>query len=214
MRDPFFKAPIPLVQLTQPLANSLSLRTLPLHAHEISLAFCTYQFVKSVVAPRVSGYLFPETYAKLSKRARINWDVHFVSMVQACAINSVALWIMYMDVERRNMDWKERVWSYSGATGMVQGFSAGYFLWDLLASIKDIDVHGPGALAHAACALAVSSLGFVSLFRSIMCHDDLFFNLQLIDVSGLSLTTMVLTSFFTSCQPLSSTFTGSLTSWA
>ena len=166
MRDPFFKAPVPLVQYTQPLADSLSLRTLPLHAHEILFAFCTYQFVKSVVAPRVSGHLFPGIYAKLSKRAKINWDVHFVSMVQACVINITAIWIMYMDGERRNMDWKERVWGYSGATGMVQGFSAGYFLWDLVASAKNIDVHGPGALAHAVCALAVSSLGFVSLYRS------------------------------------------------
>ena len=60
------------------------------------------------------------------------------------------------------MDWKQRVWGYSGATGMVQGFAAGYFLWDLLTSARDINIHGPGALAHAASALAVSSLGFVS----------------------------------------------------
>lgn len=163
MRDPFFATPGPLVQATKPLADSLALRTLPLHVHEILFAFCTYQCVKTIVAPRVSGYLFPDTYAKLSKRAKINWDVHFVSMVQACVINSAAIWVMYMDVERRNMDWKERIWGYSGATGMVQAFSAGYFLWDLLASAKDIDVHGPGALAHAACALAVSSLGFVGI---------------------------------------------------
>jgi hypothetical protein len=46
---------------------------------------------------------------------------------------------------------------------MVQGFAAGYFLWDLGVSIKDVDVHGWGALVHAASALAVTCLGFVSL---------------------------------------------------
>ena len=56
---------------------------------------------------------------------------------------------------------RERVWGYTGASGMVQGFSAGYFLWDLCSCAADRDVHGPGALAHAACALAVSLLGFV-----------------------------------------------------
>lgn len=56
---------------------------------------------------------------------------------------------------------KERVWGYTGATGMVQGFSAGYFLWDLVMSAKDLDVHGPGSLMHAASAVAVSLLGFV-----------------------------------------------------
>ncbi|KAL8773237.1 MAG: hypothetical protein Q9209_001915 [Squamulea sp. 1 TL-2023] len=58
------------------------------------------------------------------------------------------------------MGWKERVWGYTGAGGMVQGFAAGYFAWDLLATIQDIDVHGWGALAHAASALTVSMIGF------------------------------------------------------
>ncbi len=61
-----------------------------------------------------------------------------------------------------HMGWRERVWGYTGATGMVQGFAAGYFLWDLLASIKHVDIHGWGALAHAGSALVISSLGFVS----------------------------------------------------
>ena len=59
------------------------------------------------------------------------------------------------------MDAAQRVWGYTGASGMVQGFAAGYFAWDLMASIKDVDVHGWGALIHAASALVVTSLGFV-----------------------------------------------------
>ena len=85
-----------------------------------------------------------------------------VSFVQACVINSAALCVMYLDVERREWDWKQRVWGYSGAVGMIQGFSAGYFLWDLLVCIQDVEIQGAGALAHAVSALAVSSLGFVS----------------------------------------------------
>ena len=44
---------------------------------------------------------------------------------------------------------------------MVQGFAAGYFAWDLLASIQDVGVHGWGALFHAMSALTVSMMGFV-----------------------------------------------------
>ena len=55
----------------------------------------------------------------------------------------------------------DRVWGYTGASGMVQGLSAGYFLWDLIESARNVDVHVPGSLAHAASALAVSMLGFV-----------------------------------------------------
>ncbi len=65
------------------------------------------------------------------------------------------------------MSWKERVWGYTGAGGMVQGFAAGYFAWDLLASSIDIDVHGWGALAHAASALTVSMMGFVRSWHGI-----------------------------------------------
>ena len=53
------------------------------------------------------------------------------------------------------------MWGYSGATGMVQGFAAGYFLWDVLVSVADPGLFGWGAVAHAGSALAVSMLGFV-----------------------------------------------------
>lgn len=65
------------------------------------------------------------------------------------------------------MDATQRVWGYTGASGMVQGFAAGYFLWDLMASIKDVDVHGWGTLIHAASALAVTSLGFVRISHRV-----------------------------------------------
>jgi hypothetical protein len=45
---------------------------------------------------------------------------------------------------------------------MVQGFAAGYFLWDLGVSVRHVDVLGLGSLAHAISALLVTGLGFVS----------------------------------------------------
>ncbi|CZT07730.1 uncharacterized protein RCO7_11221 [Rhynchosporium graminicola] len=47
------------------------------------------------------------------------------------------------------MDWAGRIWGYTGAGGAVQGFAAGYFLWDLIASIIHLNVLGWGSLAHA-----------------------------------------------------------------
>lgn len=166
MRDPFFSPPFPLVKATEPFARSLALQTLPFHVHEILPAFCFYEFVNRVVSPYVSARLAPKTYPHLPRKTKINWNVHFVSMVQSCFINTLALWVIYLDKERSQMDWKERVWGYTGAGGMVQGFAAGYFGWDLWASIKDVDVHGWGALFHAFSALAVSTMGFVQLLPS------------------------------------------------
>ena len=60
----------------------------------------------------------------------------------------------------------ERVWGYTGASGMVQGFAAGYFLWDLVACAVEVDVQGWSALLHAASALAVTGMGFVGLLLS------------------------------------------------
>ena len=66
----------------------------------------------------------------------------------------------------------QRVRGYTGAVGMVQGFSAGYFLWDLGVCIADVGVHGWGALTHAAAALTVSLLGFVRSLLSTSLHSN------------------------------------------
>lgn len=60
------------------------------------------------------------------------------------------------------MGWEERVWGYDGAGGMIQGFAAGYFLWDFMICMRWLGVFGWGLLAHAVAALVVFSLGFVS----------------------------------------------------
>ncbi|KAL8868401.1 MAG: hypothetical protein Q9174_005018 [Haloplaca sp. 1 TL-2023] len=160
MRDPF-PSPSFLTKAAVPLAKTLALKTLPFHTHEILPAFCIYEFINRVVSPYVSTRLAPKTYPHLPRKTKINWNVHFVSMVQSCFVNTLALWVIYADKERMAMDWRERVWGYTGAGGMVQGFAAGYFAWDLLASIQDVDVHGWGALFHALSALTVSMMGFV-----------------------------------------------------
>ncbi|MCJ1400314.1 hypothetical protein MMC11_003519 [Xylographa trunciseda] len=160
MRDPFFPAPLALVRASLPLAHTLRLRTLPLHVHEILPAFCIYSFLGRVVSPLLSPRLFPAVYPQLSTKAKHNWDVHVVSLLQSLAINGLTLWLIYADPDRPRMGWRERVWGYSGATGMVQAFTTGYFLWDVLVSAADPQIFGWGALAHAGSALAVSLLGF------------------------------------------------------
>jgi hypothetical protein len=77
-------------------------------------------------------------------------------------INVLALWVMFTDEERMGMDWQQRVWGYTGAAGMIQGLATGYFLWDLMVSIQNAKLFGPGMLAHAISALVVFSFGFVS----------------------------------------------------
>lgn len=197
--------------------------------HEILFATLTYQLICVVLAPWLSTWLFPRIYPALPRRTRLNWDVHVVSMTQSIAINALALWVMAVDEERGSMGWEQRVWGYDGAGGMIQGFAAGYFLWDLLVCLRWVDVFGWGMLAHAVAALVVFSLGFVSnapVFTSGLGSKQISssyypFHLYLFAVcfltfsdtdnsAPLSISTAQ-PSFSTSSHPPSSTSTGSST---
>ncbi|KAL8663133.1 MAG: hypothetical protein Q9202_004170 [Teloschistes flavicans] len=176
MHDPFPIPPPPLlVRLTTPLAETLSLPTLPIHIHELLFAAITYHLICTYLSPFISSYLFPRTYPSLNTRTKLNWDVHVVSLIQSLFVCATALWVIWRDDERRAMGladgqrammglegeaWRERVWGYTGAGGMIQGFAAGYFLWDLQICLRHMSVFGVGLLMHAVAALVVFSLGF------------------------------------------------------
>ncbi|KAH7080455.1 TLC domain-containing protein [Paraphoma chrysanthemicola] len=159
MRDPI-PPPSLLVQLSKPLAEKLGLSTLPYHVHEILLGFLGYHFILYVLSPAVSQLVCPGTYRGFNKRTRLNWNIHWVSMIQALFINTAALWVIFRDEERHAMDWRGRLWGYTPASGMVQGFAAGYFLWDLQISMQYLSIAGPSSLLHAIGALAVTCIGF------------------------------------------------------
>lgn len=209
MIDPFPIPPIPwLSRAVQPFADYANFPTLPLHIHEVLLSFGLYTFINIYLAPLISNALFPVRYNKLSRDRKVSWDVHVVSLFQSCTINGLALWVMFADEERKNMDWEQRVWGYTGASGMIQGLATGYFLWDLMVTIRYVDLFGYGMLAHAVSALCVFSFGFVSL------HNYLHIFLALTNFmhsAPLSTSTPAHSSSTSSPLP-SSISTGSLTS--
>lgn len=162
MRDPFpIAAPQWLAEATRPLADKLSLPTLPMHIHEVLLAVVFYQSINAVIAPALSRRFFPQAYSSFNQRTRINWDVHIVSMVQSLLVNTTALWIMFYDEERSNMNWAGKIWGYDGALGFLQSLAGGYFMWDLFMCTYHINIFGVGMLAHAISACTVFFFGFV-----------------------------------------------------
>ena len=174
MLDPAFLPPEVVMNLIAPIAHYLNLATLPLHFHEIIGAFCFYSLLFLFVSPSLSKALFPRNYPQLTAKTKINWNVHVVSLVQSSLICLLGLWVISVDEERACMGWEERIWGYTGAVGMVQAFAAGYFLWDLLASAFYLDVLGPGSLAHAASALIVTGLGFVSAYTPMNMFSQIY----------------------------------------
>jgi len=210
MRDPFPIPAIPaLSKAVQPLADRFDLPTLPLHVHEVLGAALFYTFIHLVVSPILSTWLFPNYYPRHSRGKKANWDAHIVSLVQSTLINTLALWVMWVDDERRQMDWQQRLWAYDGASAFIQALAAGYFVWDLITTLLFIDVFGLGLLAHAASALTVYSFGFVRVSLTYAFPNT---TANLIDYRNPSSTTTRPSSFSTSSPPHSSTSTGSLTS--
>ncbi len=168
MLDPIPPPPPWLVIWAKPYSEALHLPSLPYHLHEVLGAFVLYQTTQSILSPLLSNLLFPNVYSKLNRRTRINWDVHVVSLLQSLVINTAALWVMFKDQERKDMDNSavERVYGYTGASGLIQALATGYFVWDLVVSARYLKIFGPGILAHAVTALAVFALGFVSICRN------------------------------------------------
>ena len=206
MKDPFPLPPIAwLSEKTQPWADYFDLPTLPLHIHEVFAAALLYSVIFWPISPWISNLLAPDHYSKLSRKRRLNWDAHVVSMVQSCLINALAIWVMFVDTEMSNMEWEERIWGYTGGAGFIQALAAGYFLWDLVVTSLNFDVFGVGTLAHAVAALLVYSLGFVRL-NSTPPFIKLYI---LIYSSAHSSTTMPASSFSGNFLPLSSMFIGS-----
>lgn len=163
MIDPLPRPPAFLSSLTQPIADLLSLKTLPLHTHEVLLAFTVYSLMDIFLAPTLSFRFFPKTYSSLPPRTKINWNIRVVSTIQAIFVCALALWVVVADEERKNMNLEERIWGYTGALGVTQAFAAGYFIWDVKISATNVGILGWGSLAHAVSALLITSLGFVSL---------------------------------------------------
>lgn len=170
MHDPFpLSPPAWLLPYVQPVADFLHMQTLPLHFHEIIIAFTFYHVINRYVAPAFSRCFFPNIYPSFNARTKLNWDVHIVSFVQSTLICALALWVMWADDQRRDMTVTERIHGYTGASGLIQAFAEGYFLWDLVVTVQNVHIFGIGMLFHAICALGAFSLGFRPFVNHYTC---------------------------------------------
>ena len=136
--------------------------TLPAHQHQVVAAFAAYSAIFWILSPLASAHLGPGVYKGLPRRTQIKWHVRVVSFIQSTFISACAIHVLRSDMSRTQIDARERLLGYSPMTGRVQAFAAGYFLWDLLASVLYFHVLGIGSLVHAICALSVTMIGFVS----------------------------------------------------
>ena len=74
------------------------------------------------------------------------------------------MYVILADESRIETDATDRLLAYSPMAGRIQAFAAGYFLWDLLISLRHFDILGLGSLVHALSALLFTITGFVSSY--------------------------------------------------
>ncbi|EYE99378.1 TLC domain-containing protein [Aspergillus ruber CBS 135680] len=160
MLDPFPSSPAWLRDAVGPWALYFNLPTITDHIHEVILAFVFYQFIHSYLSPWLSPVLFPQHYPNFNKRTKLNWDVHVVSLVQSTVVCAAALWVLFTDKERKEMNAGERIYGYTGACGLIQALATGYFIYDLYISLVYVKMFGLGMVLHGVSALWVFALGF------------------------------------------------------
>jgi hypothetical protein len=145
----------------QPFANAIGLQALPLHIHEIAFAFVLYHVIFKYISPSLSARLLPHYYRQFDRKVALKWNLQWVSMVQSLLICTMAFWVISHDPDRSEMSPESRVWGFSAAAGSVQAFATGYFLWDIVTTLQNLDDLGVPVLIHAFSCAAVYLLGFV-----------------------------------------------------
>ncbi|CAN3372085.1 hypothetical protein DIURU_000389 [Diutina rugosa] len=130
------------------------------HWHEVAGSFLIYTAVQ-MVSPYVSSWVFGDNYRKLSKKTRLNFDIHVVSMVQ-CILSVVALlptW-NHPNWQNRANDPVTSLLGFNDYYGLVSAITTGYFLWDLMVCLVHFKIFGFGFLFHAFAALWVFGASF------------------------------------------------------
>jgi hypothetical protein len=132
------------------------------HWHEIFVSFVFYTAIQIASGPLSRKYLGTK-YTSLSKKTRINFDIHVVSMVQ-CVISIGMLIPMWNHSHwaNRSEDPVSSVLGYTPYGGLVAGLTVGYFLWDVVVCLKYFSLFGFGFLFHGCAALFVFSTCFYS----------------------------------------------------
>ncbi|CAB4425192.1 unnamed protein product [Rhizophagus irregularis] len=107
-------------------------------------------FFNSISLPKLTYHwhmLLLSTFTCLKK---LNWDIHFVSMVHCLLIVLLSIPIFW-DEELI----KDKVFGYDNYAGNVYSIACGYFLWDALVSLYHVREFGIGFVLHGTCCFGV-----------------------------------------------------------
>ncbi|WFD25248.1 hypothetical protein MNAN1_000215 [Malassezia nana] len=115
------------------------------------------QLLSHMISPK----LFPQSFARMSGRTRISWDLHMVSFVHSIIVAPMALYF-WLQIDEST----DRLWGYDYTLGQVYALSLGYFVWDVIMSLR---YEGFAFVLHGALGLAAALL----VYKPLLMFDGL-----------------------------------------
>lgn len=107
--------------------------------------FTIQSFSHSFLSPK----LFPKYYPLLSSYTKFNWDIRLVAWVHAFYATSIAAYVLFNPVKFKNIH-QDKLFGYQHDAMNYLSISTGYFLWDIIVSLKlSFNRAGVGFLLHA-----------------------------------------------------------------
>ncbi|KDN50857.1 DUF887-domain-containing protein [Tilletiaria anomala UBC 951] len=162
-----------LIEATRPYCIKYGVPTMAPHVPTILLslsAWVTIQLASSALSPLI----FKQSFAKMNRRTRINWDIHVVSFVHASIVTPAAAAIWWKIRQQGGLEAKvhplaaNRTYGYDYETGQVYAIALGYFIWDTVISLL---YEGPAFIAHG----VVCFIAFALAYSPVFMYDGLGF---------------------------------------
>ncbi|KAA1087508.1 hypothetical protein PGT21_032737 [Puccinia graminis f. sp. tritici] len=131
------------------LAAILDLENLPEHYHVILLSTLACFLIQAISHSLISPRLFPTHYPQLSRFTKFNWDTRVVAWIHAFYATLIACYVLRNPALFSSIH-QDKLFGYHPTAMNYLSISTGYFLWDIIVSLKlTINRGGIGFLLHA-----------------------------------------------------------------
>ncbi|KAH9452811.1 hypothetical protein Pst134EB_016763 [Puccinia striiformis f. sp. tritici] len=131
------------------LSRLIDLENLRTHYHIILFSTIGCFTIQLISHHILSPKLFPHHYPKLSNYTKFNWDIRVVAWVHAFYATAIAVHVL-SNPTLFTLIHQDKLFGYQVRAMNYLSISTGYFLWDIIVSLKlTISRGGIGFLVHA-----------------------------------------------------------------
>ncbi|KAL4401556.1 lipid homeostasis protein [Malassezia pachydermatis] len=144
-----------IAEWARPYTEAMDLPYLSIHLVSILRAMLLWWSVQ-LLSHGVSPKLFPRSFANMPARTRTQWDIHVVSFTHSMVVAPLALYF-WLGIDEST----DRLWGYDYTLGQMYALSLGYFVWDVIVSLR---YEGFAFVLHGVLGLVACILVYKPLF--------------------------------------------------